>query len=201
MSVSSEIITHLSSIAVISSLVIGCDLFTLRKPEEPEGGGSNNWRYPSTPSVVLDNLTNAVTRRSPSDYMRCFTSNDNTQYPFLFQPDPQTEVDHPGFFDRWDWAREEKFAQTLFSSSSIPLDSIVSFRFFLDRQGEWGDTATVTGHYVSHIGHIRPEVPRQIEGWVEWKMVQQEGLGWAIYLWVDRRSGDKPCWSDLKALF
>ncbi|MFN3821452.1 MAG: hypothetical protein ACK4OO_03885, partial [bacterium] len=109
--------------------------------------------------------------------------------------------DHPGFFDRWDWVREEKFAQTLLSTSSIPLDSLVLFQFSIERQGEWGDSATITAHYDSHIGHIRIEVPRQIEGWVELRMVLREGSGWAIYLWIDRRSGDKPCWSDLKALF
>lgn len=188
---------------IISTLpfLIGCDLVTTRSPEEPQGGGAQEWRFPSTPEVLLDNLTSSFYRRSSTDYYRCLVPPEEIDTPpFQYQPDPQTESNHPGYFSHWDVAREEKFIRTLFSSSLIPLDSLLTFVLTVERKNEWSDSATVSAHYRSHLGHIRPQLPREVEGRMELRLVKRNTQGWAIQLWSDRRLGALACWSDLKAL-
>jgi len=179
----------------------GCELFTTREPEAPTGGGSGGWQFPLTPQQTMDNITDAVGRRSSVDYIRSLASPDAGLTSFLFQADPSAAANHPQLFADWGLDDETAFAQALFSSATLPLDSIAALDLDPQPATVIGDTARIRAQYDLHLGHKRGSAPRQMSGQLEWTLQRGSDGGWYIRLWNDYRNGSAPCFSDLKGQF
>ncbi len=182
-------------------LLIGCELFTTRTPEEPSGSSDAGWQFPFTPSVITENIVSAVGRRSVADYMRAIETGEPESMQFEFAPDPETASNYPGVFDSWNNKRERVHVQSLFNPSNLPYDSLVELDLGIDRETVIGDSANITAQYTLHLGHLRDSAPRDMEGRLEFRLRRSEQYGWYVSRWIDYRLAGRPCWSDLKAEF
>ncbi|MDP8228708.1 MAG: hypothetical protein P9M15_04580 [Candidatus Electryoneaceae bacterium] len=156
---------------------------------------------PHSPRTVLENLKTAIGRRSSVDYLRNLASVELGLEPFQFIADPQTSVNYKPIFDDWGIKQETAYAQALFSSSNLPLDSLAELTFTIEQETVLGDSATLNAHYDLHIGHLRDASPRMMEGHLEFRLLRGNDGGWYIQHWSDVRLGGQLCWSDLKAHF
>ncbi|MBM3326761.1 MAG: hypothetical protein FJY65_07250 [Calditrichaeota bacterium] len=182
-------------------ILTGCELFSTRSPEPPAGSNGGRWRFPSQPRLVVDNLSSALGRRSSVDYAKSFISGPDEAYQYQFTPDPQTAADYPHFFDDWDVAQEQKFAQSLFNPGNFPLDSLISVEMNIEREVVIADSAQISAEYALYIGHLRSAAPREIAGRMELHLRKVIDGGWYILRWVDARRAGHSCFSDLKAKF
>lgn len=182
-------------------LACGCELFSTREPESPTGLSNSGWLFPRDPRTVLENLSNAIGRRSSVDYLRTFSTDETEELGFIFIPDPKTVNNYPGHFDRWNLERERKCAEALFNPGVLPLDSISAFSFEIDFETVIGDSADISAIYNLHIGNVLENAPRQMEGRIGFKMERGENGEWTVQKWTDFRTTGEPCWSDLKAFF
>ena len=188
---------------IILGLLIptGCELFTTRTPEEPEGTSGEGWRFPLTQMTVLDNLVSAIGRRSEVDYMRAFDLG-GVEVPSLeFHADPETASNHPGIFDDWGIEKERAHIQSLLSPTNLPYDSLSELVIEIDRETVLGDSADLVAQYHLHLGHLRDSAPRDMEGRLEFRLFRAMNGGWFVQRWVDFRIAGQACWSDLKAQF
>ena len=192
--------TNFITILALAVTLSGCDLFSTREPETPTGGGSGGWQFPYTPQQALDNITDAVGRRSSVDYIRSLASPDIGLDSFLFQADPGAAANHPLLFADWRLDDETAFAQVLFSSATLPLDSIAELELTDEEVAVVGDSSRVRGGYDLHLGHLRGAAPRQMSGQLEWSLARGSDGGWYITVWRDYRAAAS-CFSDLKAQF
>ena len=191
-----------STLALCSLLTLcGCDLFTTRTPEPPDGGGNSGWRFPSSASIVLDNLASSVGRRSASDYIRGFAAQESGLPEFEFVPDPQTAAVNPGVFDGWNLASEINLGQSLFAPTNLPLDSIATLELTVERQTSISDTVIVSCGYHLHLGLTSDRAPRDMSGRAEFRILKANDGGWYVQKWSDTRVTGEACWSDLKAAF
>jgi hypothetical protein len=186
---------------IISCELIGCELFTTRAVEPPSGSTGEGWILPLNPRAVIDNMGNAIERRSDVDYLKSLASDEVGLEPFKFHADPQTLVNYPNLFNEWSISQETNFAQSLFSPSTLPLDSMATVNFNIEQETVLGDSASLGAQYNLHLGHVRDSAPRQIEGWLDFYLLRGDDGGWYIQRWHDVRIGGQPCWSDLKAQF
>ena len=178
-----------------------CDLFTTREPELPTGSSVGGRQFPRDPQTVVDNLIDAVGRRSSVDYMNTFSSDGTDSATFEYIPDPESVRNFPGRFDGWDLKQELRFSSALFATSTLPLDSLVNLEIDIDRETVIGDSARTSAQYDLHIGHLREGAPRQMSGKMEIELVKGNDGGWTVCKWIDVRLAGSSCLSDLKAHF
>jgi len=186
---------------ILFNLFISCDLFTTREPETPTGSSSGGRQFPRDPQTVMDNLVDAVGRRSSVDYMYIFSPDEDDSARFEFIPDPESVRSFPGRFDNWDLKQEERFSATLFAAATTPLDSIAFLEIIVDRETVIGDSAQTSVQYDLRIGHLREGAPRQMSGRMDIEMVKGDDGSWTMRRWIDVRLAGSSCWSDLKAHF
>ena len=182
-------------------LITSCDLFSTRDPETPTGSTSGGRQFPRDPQTVIDNLIDAVERRSSVDYMHTFNADAGDSVIFEFIPDPESVHNFPGRFDDWSLKQESRFAETLFAVATLPLDSLITMEITIDRETVIGDSAETSAQYILHIGHLRDGAPRQMSGRMELKLFKGTGGGWIVQRWTDSRLAGSSCWSDLKGHF
>ena len=189
------------SIFLLTILIFqGCDLFSTRTPEEPEGGSDFVWRFPTNPDVVVENLEVAVGRRSSDDYMRSFITPEPGGLRFRFIADPDAQANNPVLFNEWDLNSERNHVQSLFAPSSLPLDSLIQLVITPTHSTPaLGDSAELSAGYDFVIGHTLANAPRSMRGQLEFGMRRGNDGGWYIHRWRDMRIADHHCWSDLKA--
>ncbi|MFC2150554.1 hypothetical protein ACFLQV_03520 [Calditrichota bacterium] len=185
--------------SVFLIVLFGCELFTTRTPEEPNGGSGSGWQFPNSPEHVILNLENAFSIRSSLDYMRSFPTEEDSSYSYV--PDQQTVNNKPAAFEGWGLRNEQAFSEALFSKSNLPLDSLVIVDFPIEQRTLLGDSATLSIQYSMHIGHVRSDLAREFEGRSELQLWRSEDGGWIVRRWEDYRTSDLPCLSDLKAEF
>jgi ketosteroid isomerase-like protein len=149
----------------------------------------------------MDNLRDAVGRRSSPDYMRSFASGEDGGPELVFMADPTTALSHPGLFDNWSFQRELAHTQSLFSTANLRLDSIAEAEFEVKSLPVLGDSALVSATYTLKLGHSREGAPRRMAGRLEFRMLRDTDGAWKIYRWLDFSLSGEPCWSDLKAWF
>jgi len=191
--------TWLATFVLSILCIVGCDLFSTRAPEPPDGGGNSGWRFPSSPSIVLDNLSSSVGRRSSSDYIRTLAAQESGLPNFEFIPDQQTATINPGVFDGWNLDREVSFGQSLFAPANLPLDSLAVLDLTVERQTSIADTAIISCSYHLHLGLASDRAPRDMTGRAEYRILKANDGGWYIQRWTDARVAGESCWSDLKA--
>ncbi|NQU04522.1 MAG: hypothetical protein HQ568_00405 [Calditrichaeota bacterium] len=177
----------------------GCELFSTRAPEDPEGS-TGGWRFPASPGIVTNNLEVSIGRRSNVDYLKSFISEEVDSVYFIFNADPESAANSPGVFDGWDINSERSFIESLFGN--IPLDSLSELTLTIrEERPISSDAWQLSADYELHVGHLRDEAPRYMEGALDFELIRLDDGGWFISSWSDQRISGFWCWSDLKARF
>jgi hypothetical protein len=128
------------TVTLLCVLLVGCELFQTRDPEEPEGA-RGSWEVPISPEDVLTNLSLAMFERNAANYMRAFPQDS-----FTFSADPIVVQQQPGMAV-WERANEQAHINSLLGEGVLPGDSVLFVIFSAVQQTLLGDTAHITAHY------------------------------------------------------
>jgi hypothetical protein len=184
-------------------LIIACDALTTRDPEEPNAGRSS-FIPPTSPQIVIDNLTNAILEKNQENYISCFTDSvPYEQKSFVFVPTAESNSKYPNLFNGWDLNRERQYFVSLVSSipeETIPLIYFENSTFNVLSP----DSAVYITNYYINANHSATNVADIFSGRMSLSIFADNNGLWAIGAWYDfRRENDTidVAWSNLKALF
>ncbi|MBC7186827.1 MAG: hypothetical protein H5U38_07330 [Calditrichaeota bacterium] len=187
---------------MLALVAVQCKNPFATREAEPPTGGRTPWIPPTSPTLVLANLRNAIAGKSVDNYLRCLSDGSSGRRPFVFIPDLGVASLNPGFFDRWGILSEENYLRQLFAV--VPQDSSHKLELELVSENSFPDSAMVVENYVLTMHHTLrdPSYPRQAQGQAEFRLLldQQSGY-WYIWRWQDSGTGQAPAWSTFKAVF
>ena len=153
--------------AVMFLLFSGCDsIFGTRDAEDPKDDVARSlWLQPTTPEIVLVNMSNAFLERNSDNYMRCLTDPSTSGRNFLYIPDQETAISNPGSFTEWGLEEERLYINFIFSKSSLP-DGALSRLVFtpFEPPSIPSDTALFDEVYDLQIEHELINVPTNMSG-------------------------------------
>ena len=193
---------------ILSILFFGCDsLFGTREAEDPdENVGRSLWQQPTSPDIVLENMSNAFLERNADNYMRCLTDSSNSERDFVYFPDQETAINNPGAFSSWTLEDERRYINLIFSESSLPSGALALLGFEeFEEPSIPSDTATFEEIYDLDIMHRLENVPTRMKGIAKLRMAKDFSGNWSIYRWEDLTFGSEddtlklPTWSEMKA--
>jgi len=189
-------------------LFSGCEsLFGTRDAEDPNEDVSRSlWQQPTTPEIVLVNMSNAFLERNSENYMRCLTDPSTSGRNFLYIPDQVTATSNPGSFTDWGLSEERLYINFIFSNSSLP-DGALSRLVFtsFEEPSIPSDTALFEEVYDLKIEHELINVPTDMKGIMRIRMSEDSNGNWSIYRWEDlifsseSDTSESNTWSKMKA--
>ena len=97
------------SFFILSILLVGCELFTTRTPENPDTSSLN---YPPATSyeILLNNFSNSINELSSENYYNCFLSEDDiASVSYYFSPSPDAVARYGIVFENWTSISEKNF--------------------------------------------------------------------------------------------
>jgi hypothetical protein len=180
-------------VAALLMTAAGCDLFSTRDAESPDGG-RNTWQTPRQPADVLDNMRAALSERDAVNYLRSFESSS-----FRFEADP-VALSHDPFLAEWGYDEESQHISRLLSEGTLPQDSILSLVFLAPEVTMLGDSAIIRTGYELEAGVALAGVPHRVAGTADFRLRIGGGSYWQIHYWQDTRTEDEATWSDFKSL-
>lgn len=189
-----------SVIAALIFLLIlgGCGLFDTREPENPVGT-PHFWTPPLSPGDVLDNITEAFSRRDDWLYMKSFAEPDFTDSAFIFFPDISSVSYDSTIFANWDYYAEQTFIRNFFDLQILPQDSTVFIEFTPESEPPGEDLPIYREYYSIVYGHANPNLPREYSGRADIQFDRNRSGNWVIISWKDEKMGDYPSMTELKA--
>ena len=174
---------------------ISCNLFTPRDAEGPTEEISN-FQPPTTPDVVIENLTNSILERNSINYTQCFGGN-NLEYNFV--PAAEVQANYPSIFSWWDIVSERSYFDNLiiqtdkYSSSSVTFTNIT-------RQPT-SDSIVYQASYNLNFQHSATDIPKVATGNLQFMIKRDRNNNWYITRWIDFKIQNQFSWSDLKVRF
>jgi hypothetical protein len=179
----------------------GCDLLNTREPEKPSET-SSSFVPPTSPNIVIENLTNAVRERNTENYVRCFVDSTFSQFVYSFQAAQSAQNAYGSLFHDWNLTSEQTYFENL--RSSVPTGG-ESTLILTDARFEsiQADSAMYTATYTLVIQHTKQDIPQQqAQGTLIFMLSLDRNNNWAIHRWMDyNKTGDNFSWSDFKARF
>ena len=174
--------------------------FSTREPEPPKSKQSS-WVPPTSPMIVLFNLTNAIAEKNVINYSRCLADTANSSKSFRFIADPSVARANPGLFDHWSNAEEMNYLNQMLSSLSE--DSTGRLILKTSRENTFQDSVVLLQDYTlkMHLKCENNDCPRDMQGQAEFRLIKSTEDLWSIYLLSDRATGQKKTWSELRAYF
>ncbi len=189
------------SIISIFLLLAGCELFTPRESEPPlDTSDPYAWKPPTTPEIVLDNLSNAFPAHK-SNYLLGVLGNDpEAEIKFSFIPDETVRNAQPGVFAPWGYEEEEVFIIKLFQF--LNPDDLQHLAWQVEQISPIDDRYEIIAEYQLTLSYLenKAPLPTQIKGQATLTLVQNTDLLYEISIWQDLKSDTLPCWSNLKTL-
>jgi hypothetical protein len=184
---------------LLLAVLVGCDIFTTRDPENPDQARSN-YVVAFERETVIQNLINAFADKNADDYLKSFSKLEFTSRPFQFVPSSTALARYLTIWNGWDISSEFQSFNNMINlvpdEFLIDLDlseEPISFSVF-------GDSLRYTSEYIISVPQGSGD-PLIFEGNVEFSMIRDSRSIWVIYFWKDNAVGDNPSWSDLKGSF
>jgi hypothetical protein len=169
-----------------------CGLFEPRNPEPPITPGTG-CRALSDSAAVLLSIEEYYGRTSRET---CYNAMIDTS--FVFVPDPQDVIEHPGTYDNWDQTVEVKDnAQIASAQKFISVDLLDQYQPTIVSPDQLTQT-----HFQNYALRFSTSAPDTVtySGQAELTIHRGSDGQWRITNWVDHRSssGD-PSWGALRA--
>lgn len=189
------------SLLLLSIFQMGCKTpFSTREPEPPASKQSS-WVPPTSPLIVLFNLTNAIAEKNVINYSRCLADTGNSSKSFRYIAEPSVARANPGLFDHWSTGEETNYLNQMLSF--LPKDSTGQLVLKTLRENTFQDSVVLLQEYTlkMHLKCENNDCPRDMQGQAEFRLIKSAEDLWYIYLLSDRATGDKKTWSDSRAYF
>lgn len=192
-------------LSLISLLYLNsCNLFSLRNPEQPDNGNVS-FQPPTSPTIVISNLTNAIIEKNAENYISCLTDSSATISNFNFLPSANATSSFIGTFDNWTTFSEKTYYLSMISNmESFNKPEILFTNVKLDL---FSDSAIYTSNYLINIEHKVSNFPKSFQGNLRFTIVQNNSGLWYIKRWYDYSNNDeiadslKYTWSFIKGRF
>jgi hypothetical protein len=183
----------------VSLTLSGCGILETRAPEPP-AQTSSTFIPPTSPSMVIDNLINAISERNTDNYIRCLADSNFSDKKFLFVPTQEALSKYALQFNSWSISSEREYFENLKSQTPSTASALL---FFSSQKFEsvQSDSALFTGAYDLVFQHNKSGVPQEAKGTLQFYMATDRNKLWMIYRWVDLKTGSDFTWSELKGGF
>ena len=172
----------------------GCGIFDTRSPEPPNNIRST-YLPPTTPEIVLENLSFAILEKNSENYLKCFAISN-----YKYIPDSKSQLTWGELFINWNRQSEKNYLDILISNTNNSSTSAL----FLDNKNFTlinSDSATFNAEYIVVFQH-RLNFPKSAVGNITLYLSADENNLFNISRWEDFRQNDTDyTWSELKANF
>ncbi len=181
-------------------LLVGCDLFSTRNPQEPDDS-SMDFQPASTHYILFSNFNNSFTKLNVEYFSDCFAEDfQNNKNNFTFTPDADALARYGVLYSNWNRESEKQFLQGLHSSlptGSLPILTWKTKKYDIITS----DSAVFVGEYL--IVLKQKDNDENYSGISRFVFARGNNGLWYINNWADfRNSSDSlPSWSILKARF
>jgi hypothetical protein len=183
----------------LSLVLSSCGILDTRTPQPP-AQTSSTFTPPTSPSMVIDNLINAIGERNTDNYIRCLADSNFSDRKFQFVPTQEALSKYALQFSTWSVSSEREYFENL--KSQMPTTA-TALLFFSSQGFEsvQSDSALFTGAYDLTFQHNKSGVPQEAKGTLQFYMATDRNKLWMIYRWVDLKTGNDFTWSELKGVF
>ena len=183
---------------LLAVLFGGCGLFGLRDVETPTEPRST-FVPPTTPDIVLSNLSNAIIDKDINNYLQCIVDTSTTTKRFSYSADISSQIQYP-VFQNWQTVNEKNYFYNLLSLTSAQSTSLLFFSNVTTNT--YSDSAIYDMEYLLRFDHQKTNVAKTLTGKLRFIMVVNSKNLWAISRWIDFKAVDSDTtWSVLKANF
>jgi hypothetical protein len=183
----------------VSLALSACGLLETRTPQPP-AQTSSTFTPPTSPNIVIDNLTNAISERNTDNYIHCLVDSNFSDKKFQFVPTQEALSKYALQFSTWSVSSEREYFENLKSQTPSTATALL---FFSSENFEsvQSDSALFTGAYDLTFQHTKSGVPQEAKGTLQFYMATDRNKLWMIYRWVDLKTGNDFTWSELKGVF
>ena len=180
---------------VILLILVGCDLFEVRNPENPTDTKSG-YRVPVEPKDVIQNIFNSFRNRNANDYKKNFAEGPPlVNREFFFVPSGNVLSSFPT-----DWTVEQEFQYFNNLVSRTPQGVAVNLTFTNEFYDVRADSSIYSAEYSISVPVLNSE-PSVYEGSIKFTMITDINAAWVIYFWEDIAKVGAKSWSELKIEF
>jgi hypothetical protein len=179
-------------------LISGCGLFGLRDVEIPTEPRST-FTPPTTPDIVLSNLSNAIIDKDINNYLQCLVDTSSSTRRFVYTADIASQIQYP-VFQSWQTNNEKNYFYNLLSLTNAQSTSLLFISNIITNT--YSDSAIYDMEYLLRFDHQKTNVAKTLTGKLRFIMVVNTKNLWAISRWTDFKAVDTDTtWSVLKANF
>ncbi|MBN8706865.1 MAG: hypothetical protein J0L62_13395 [Bacteroidetes bacterium] len=175
-------------------LLSGCDLFELRKHEEPSSFRSS-FVQPVVPENVPENLRLSFSEANKENFRKCLGDPDDPDS-YLFIPSPELQSQIP-FLDQ----QQEVSSFSNLVLDLLPEEKKITLQFIEPKLVNQIDSAEWQAGYSLFISRSSTDYPSFIDGKMVLNLRKDKQGFWYIYRWRDYSLSDTYCWSKLKWRF
>lgn len=180
---------------LICLLVVGCDVFSTRTPEQPSDNNSV-FIPPTEPYLVISNFEDAIKNKNLDNYLKCF---NNTNFKFF---PSQLASSYFSIFSNWSYEQERQYFNSLniniLHGSSPMLNWYEKQPIF-----ENLDSAVFESLYKINFEFNDKSIPTEYHGKIRLVMKLDKNGLWNINSWYDYNNTQQDStynsWSMLKA--
>jgi hypothetical protein len=176
----------------------GCSLFEPRDPEDP-ATSRLDFRPPTEPSIVIDNLQSAIDQKSVANYTACFPDAGAGGQTFVFVPSAEASAQYGLALSSWGTAQEQAYFQNLIARSAS--NAFANLQLVQKSQLVTADSVIYSYDYVFTFEHSEAGFPKTARGNLQFALAPDAGNRWSIYRWIDFKTGSDITWSMFKGKF
>jgi hypothetical protein len=176
----------------------GCGLFEPRDPEDPSQS-SLNFKPPTEPSIVIDNLQSAIEQKNAANYVSCFSDEAKGQPAFVFSPSPDAAALYAAAFEHWTVEDEQSYFLNLVARSSA--QAFASLTLTAKGSTVTADSVVYSYDYTLVFEHSETGFPRTARGTLQFTLRVSQSNIWMIQRWVDFNTTSDISWSHFKGKF
>ena len=186
---------------MILALALTLTACTTRTPEEPSGN-RGTFVPPTSPSIVLDNLRNAVAEKNTENYMLCLADQDSrSSYLYLFEPSAEARARFQTLFELWSLQKERQSFLSMISRLTPEQRPLLNMSN-IDVNFTSPDSTVYVTDYELIVDHGIITIPTTLRGTMVLAITPEPSGQWSISRWTDaKRTSDttESTWSLLKA--
>jgi len=192
------LLKKINILVLLAVLISGCGLFGLRDVETPTEPRST-FTPPTTPDIVLSNLSNAIIDKDINNYIQCIVDTSSTAKRFVYTADISSQIQYP-VFQNWQTVNERNYFYNLLSLTNAQSTSLLFVTNVITNT--YSDSAIYDMEYLVRFDHQKTNVAKTLTGKLRFIMVVNTKNLWAISRWIDFKAVDSDTtWSVLKANF
>lgn len=188
----------LGSLLVAGILLSGCGLFEPRTPEDPSTSRLD-FLPPTEPTIVIDNLQNAIDQKNIANYAACFSDVATGGKTYVFIPSAEASAQYGLALASWGVAQEQAYFQNLIARS--PTNAAAGLQLTQKSQLVTADSVIYSYDYVFTFEHSEAGFPKVAQGNLQFVLAPDAGNRWSIYRWIDFKTGNDLTWSMFKGKF